>query len=81
MSGEMSHKATCMTGVKNPAERFGQVVGRIENTFDMMKGNMAFLLPILYGKMLYFEMTDSVCRMIVVDDLDGGFIVFKEWGR
>ena len=81
MLGEVPHKATFMAGMKNPAERFGQVIGRIEDTFDVTKGNMAFLLPILYGEMLYFEMTDSVRRMIVVDDLDGGFIVFKEWGR
>ena len=81
MSGEVSHKATRMAGMENPTERFGQVIGRIEDTFDMTKGNMAFLLPILNGKMLYLEMTDSVSGMIVVDDLDCSFIVFKKWGR
>ena len=81
MLGEVSHEATCMTSVENPAERFGEVIGRIEDTFDVTKGNMAVLLPILDGEMLYFKMTDSISGMIVVDDLDGSFVVFKKWGR
>ena len=81
MLGEVPHEATCMASVENPAERFGEVIGRIEDTFDMTKGNMAFLLPILNGEMLYLEMTDSVSGMIVVDDLDGSLVVFKKWGR
>ena len=46
MLGEMSHEAARVACVENPAERFCEIIGRIEDTFDMTKGNMAFLLPI-----------------------------------
>ena len=42
---------------------------------------MAVLLPILDGEVLYLEMTDSISGMVIVDDLDGSFVVFKKWGR
>ena len=42
---------------------------------------MAVLLPILDGEVLYLEMTDSISRMVIVDDLDGSFVVFKKWSR
>ena len=81
MLGEVSHKAARVACVENPAERFCEIIGRIEDTFDVTKGNMAVLLPILDGEVLYLEMTDSISGMVIVDDLDGSFVVFKKWGR
>ena len=77
MLGEVSHKAARVACVENPAERFCEIIGRIEDTLDVTEGNMALLFPILDGEVLNFQMTDSIGGMIVVDDLDCRFVVFE----
>ena len=66
--------------MKNLAQRLGKIIQRIEGAWDVltMKDDGSISLPVLDGKVLDVDMAKSIHGETVVDDLDGGGIVFKD---
>ena len=66
-----------MAGVKDPAKGFGQVVGGVEDTRDVLHDNVASFFPFLDCKELYVDVARSFSGDAVVDDFDGRHVVFE----
>ena len=73
----MSHETIRMSSVKNPTKRFDEVIRRIEDSFDVTKGDKAFLSPFLNSEVLDFKMTNTIGWVIIIDDLDCSFLSSK----
>ena len=69
-----------MAGVKDPAKGLGQVIQGIDDARDVLRDNVASILPILNGKMLDINVTGALGRDASVDHVDSRHVVFVDWG-
>ena len=77
----VTHRAACVTVVKNPSERLGQVVTRVDHTGDMPHDDLTVLTPRLNRKELHFNVTCPGSRLLVVDDVDAGLVIHMHRAR
>jgi len=67
--------------MENPAEGLGEVIGRVDDTWDVAHDNVASILPILDGKMLDVDVTRTFRGNTGVDHFDGRHVVFEDRSR
>ena len=77
----MPHNSTCMSGVKNPAERFCEVISRVQNARTMYELDFESFFPVLDCKVRYINVPGALDGLFRVDHLDGSHVVFEEFGR
>ena len=78
-SGEsvVSHHEAGMAGVQNPAECLCEIIGWVDNARDVLELNVSKFVPLLEPKVANLHMARAFSGLGVVDNLDGGLIVFK----
>lgn len=76
-----THKATCMSGREGPTKGLGKAVAGIDDTRNACHGNIAVGSPVLSHKKLDVNALGALSRLVSIDDLDGGFVVFAQRGR
>ena len=69
-----------MTGVKNPAERFCEVISGVQNASAMYELNFKSFFSVLDHKIGYINVSGTFGRSFRVDHLDGCHVVFEESG-
>ena len=74
----VSHDAACMSRMENPAERLREVVGRIDDAWNMAHDDVAGVVPILNGKMLDVNVTRAFGGNASVDHFDSRHVVFVD---
>jgi hypothetical protein len=79
-SRKVAHKATAMTGMKNPTKRLTKVIRGVENAWDVGSQNISVVFPILYRKPLDINMARSFCGLARIDHFNGRLIVNVEHG-
>ncbi len=52
VSSNVTHHATRVARMKDPAEGFSKVIAGVDDTRDVAHDNVASILPVLYCKML-----------------------------
>ena len=77
----MTHNATCMTLMEDPAKRFGEVITRIENARAESHKDMAGIFPILDGKVLNINVPGAFRGYLGIDHIDSGLVVFINGSR
>ena len=77
----MAHNTTGMSRVKNPSERLGQVISRVEDARDKNHKDVAIVFPILDRKVLDVNVARTFSRMASIDHFDGSGIVFIDRSR
>jgi len=75
------HKPTGMARVEKPAQGLGEIIGRVIDTRNMEKHDIASFFPILNGKMLDVNMSGARGRATRINHLDGGNVIFVERRR
>ena len=74
----MSHHEAGMAGVQNPAECLCEIIGWVDNARDVLELNVSKFVPLLEPKVSNLHMARAFSGLGVVDNLDGGLIVFKD---
>ena len=77
----MPHDSTCMSRVKNPTERFCEVISRVQNAGTMYELDFESFFPVLDHKIQYINVPRALDGLFRVDHLDGGHVIFEESGR
>ena len=77
----MPHNSTCMSGVKNPAERFCEVISRVQNARTMYELDFKSFFSVLDRKIGYINVPGAFGGPFHVDHLDGSHVIFEEAGR
>ena len=67
--------------MEDPTNRFGQVVGGINNTRNVNKYNTTLSFPVLNGKILNINKLDMFSRNSLIDNYDSGSIIFVYLSR
>ena len=60
-----------MSGMKNPAESFGQIIAGIDNPRDEFHDNLLRSLPFLDDEMLDLDVMDTSSGPVFVDHCNG----------
>ena len=76
----MPHDSTCMSGVKNPAERFCEVISGVQNASAMYELDFKSFFPVLDREIGYVNVSGTFSGSFRVDHLDGSHVVFEESG-
>ena len=66
--------------MKNPAERLGEVITRVDDARDVMHDDFTILFPFLDGEVLDGDMTRTIGGDACIDHVDRGHIVFVDVG-
>ena len=69
-----------MTGVKNPAERFCEVISGVQNASAMDELDFKSFFPVLDREIGYINVSGTFSGPFRVDHLDGSHVVFEELG-
>ena len=59
----MTHNASRMAGMEDPAQGLGEVIRGVDDTRDVAHDNVASLLPVLNGKVLDINVTRTFGRV------------------
>jgi len=77
----MSHEASCVAFMWDPAKRLGEVVRTVDSSRDAMQLNFLRLLPILNSKTLNVDVSRTFSRNFRVDHANGRHVVFTDRSR
>ena len=77
----MAHEEPHMPGVEYPAERFGECVCRLDDPGDVLEFDFPEGTPLLESKVSDGNVAGAGGGSIIIDDFDGGVIVFPKSGR
>ena len=66
--------------VKDPSNRFGEVIARVDDATDELHSDVTSLFPFLDGEPLYLDVPGTIRGMSSVDDFDGRCIIFIQYG-
>jgi len=77
----MSHEATGVPRVEDPADTFSESVTRVDSAFDMLKKDMTSAFPVLNGEILDVDVARAFGRASSIDHFDGRFVVLIEDSR
>ena len=77
----MAHDAACMAAVKNPSQRFGHIIGGVDDAGDVVHDDVASVLPFLDGKMLDVDVPRAFGGHACIDHANGRHVVFVDGGR
>lgn len=77
----MAHHATYMPGMKDPAERFGECIRRVNDAGDVAHNDITRFFPVLDSEELDVNMSSAFGRYAVVNHEDRGHIVFVDGSR
>ena len=75
---EVTHDASSMTRVQNPTQRFGEIIGRIDDPRKMLHDDVPVGFPILNGEELNVSVAGTFGGLFGIDKLDSGCIVFAK---
>ena len=64
---KVSHEASSMLGVENPANTFGKGIAGVDGAFDVLEEDMASTFPILDGKILDVDVSGAFGRASSID--------------
>ena len=65
-----------MAAVEDPAKVLGELVGRVDDTREVLHDDVATLAPFLDGEVLNVDVAGAFGRAGGVDHVDGGLVVF-----
>jgi len=74
----VTHNASRMASMENPAQGLREVIRRIDDTWDVAHDNVASLLPILNGKVLDINVMRTLSRNTSINHLDSRHVVFVD---
>ena len=77
----MSHVASCMTAMKNPAKSFGHVVTGIDDSWEVLHDDIPSVSPFLNGIMLDFDVSGMWSGTGFIDHSQSSLVVNEECGR
>jgi len=77
----VTHDATRMASMENPAKGLGEVIRRIDDAWDVAHDNVASLLPVLNSKVLDINVTRTLGRNTSIDHLGSRHVVFVDRSR
>ena len=63
----MSHRPSGMPRVQRPTERFGGLIGGVNNSRDVMHNDVATSTPLLQRKVLYVDVTRAGRGLAFID--------------
>ena len=81
MRNKVSHSTTGMARVKKLTKQLSKIVGVINYHRDMNHLDNFLFFPILDLEIRSFNIACTVNRMMNIDNVDVGFIIFKNYSR
>ena len=77
----VSHESGCMAEVQNPSKCLSEAVRGIDFAWHMLEDDVTQALPLLHAKVADVNVSRSWRRSVMVDNLDGRFIVLidRSW--
>jgi hypothetical protein len=76
-----AHQSRYMLSIQLQGKCLGSLVARIDDTRDMHHLEDTSIVPFLYAKVLYVDMTGLQCGLVVINHVHRGLVIDVENGR
>ena len=72
---KMTHETTTMSRMHHPSKRLCEIIGRIDDTRDVVEQDVAIVLPLLNGKRLDIDVAGTIGRSFGIHNLDSRDVI------